>query len=68
LFEALRRRRKEIADELDLPPYVIFHDATLMQLAEHRPTTEAAMLGINGVGAVKLERYGKAFLEIIAAE
>ena len=68
LFEALRKRRKEIADELDLPPYVIFHDATLMQLAEHRPTTEAAMLGINGIGAVKLERYGKAFLEVIAAE
>jgi ATP-dependent DNA helicase RecQ len=68
LFEALRERRKEIADELELPPYVIFHDATLMQMAEHRPTTEAAMLSINGVGAVKLERYGKAFLEVIAAE
>ena len=67
LFEALRERRKEIAVELDLPPYVIFHDATLRQLAEHRPATEADMLSINGVGAVKLERYGKAFLEIIAA-
>ncbi len=68
LFEALRKRRKEIADQLDLPPYVIFHDATLMQLAEHRPTTEAALLSINGVGEVKLQRYGKAFLEVIAAE
>jgi ATP-dependent DNA helicase RecQ len=67
LFEALRKRRKEIADQLDLPPYVIFHDATLMQMAEVRPTTESAMLDINGIGAVKLERYGKAFLEIIAA-
>jgi len=67
LFEALRKRRKEIADQLDLPPYVIFHDATLMQMAEHRPTTEAALLSINGVGAVKLERYGKAFLEVLAA-
>ncbi len=67
LFEVLRTRRKEIADQLDLPPYVIFHDATLMQMAEHRPTTEAALLSINGVGAVKLQRYGKAFLEVIAA-
>ena len=67
LFEALRTRRKEIAEELDLPPYVIFHDTTLMQMAEHRPTTDAALLSINGVGEAKLERYGKAFLEVIAA-
>ena len=68
LFEALRERRKEIADQQEVPPYVIFHDSTLMQMAEHRPTTEAALLSINGVGKVKLERYGQAFLEIIAAE
>jgi len=67
LFEALRMRRKEIADEHDLPPYVIFHDKTLMQMAEHRPTTEADLLSINGVGEAKLARYGKAFLDIIAA-
>jgi len=68
LFEALRKRRKEIADRLDLPPYVIFHDATLQQMAEHRPKTEAELLSINGVGEAKLERYGDAFLEIITAE
>ena len=68
LFEALRKCRKEIADQLDVPPYVIFHDATLMQMAEQRPPTEAAMLSINGVGPVKFERYGKAFLDVIAAE
>ena len=67
LFEALRMRRKEIADGLDLPPYVIFHDATLRQMAEYRPKTEADLLSINGVGEAKLERYGKAFLEVIAA-
>jgi len=50
-----------------VPPYVIFHDATLKQMAEHRPMTEAALLSINGVGAAKLARYGKAFLEVIAA-
>ena len=67
LFDALRRRRKEIADRLDLPPYVIFHDATLMQMAEHRPQTEADLLTISGVGEAKLERYGGEFLEVIAA-
>ena len=66
LFEALRERRKEIADGLDLPPYVIFHDATLRQMAEIRPRTEAEFLSINGVGEAKLERYGHAFLEVIA--
>ena len=67
LFEALRKRRKEIAEHHDLPPYVIFPDTTLRQMAEQRPTTEAGLLGISGVGEVKLERYGKAFLEVIAA-
>jgi ATP-dependent DNA helicase RecQ len=67
LFEALRARRKAIADRLDLPPYVIFHDATLRQMAEHRPQTEAEMLSISGVGEAKLERYGSEFLEVIGA-
>ena len=67
LFEALRARRKEIADRLDLPPYVIFHDATLKQMAEHRPTNETELLSISGVGEAKLERYGSEFLEVIAA-
>ena len=68
LFEALRACRKAIADRLDLPPYVIFHDATLREMAEHRPRTEADLLGINGVGESKLKRYGKAFLEVIDEE
>ena len=67
LFEALRQRRKEIAERLDLPPYVIFHDATLRHMAEFRPKTEAELLSINGVGKAKLERYGREFLELIAA-
>ncbi len=66
LFEALRARRKEIADEHDLPPYVIFHDATLKQMAEHRPGNEAELLTISGVGEAKLERYGSEFLAVIA--
>jgi len=67
LFEALRERRKQIADRLDLPPYVIFHDATLRQMAEVRPKTEVDLLSINGLGEAKLERYGQEFLEVIAA-
>ena len=67
LFDALRKGRKEIAERLDLPPYMIFHDATLKQMAEYRPKTEADLLSINGVGEAKLGRYGKDFLEIIAA-
>lgn len=68
LFEALRQRRKEIADQMDVPPYVIFHDATLLQMAEHRPASESALLSINGVGQAKLERYGKDFLKTIASK
>jgi ATP-dependent DNA helicase RecQ len=67
LFDALRTRRKEIADRLDLPPYVIFHDATLKQMAEHRPATGVELLTISGVGEAKLERYGSEFLEVISA-
>jgi len=67
LFEALRTRRKEIADRLDLPPYVIFHDATLKQMAEHRPKSDDELLSISGVGEAKLERYGSEFLEVITA-
>jgi len=65
LWDALRECRKELAKEHDVPPYVIFHDATLMQMMEYRPTNADAMLGINGVGPSKLDRYGDAFLEVI---
>ena len=67
LWEALRDRRRELAEEQGVPPYVIFHDATLKQMAEHRPQTEADLLSINGVGEAKLARYGSEFLEVIAA-
>jgi len=65
LWDALRECRKELAKEHDVPPYVIFHDATLMQMMEYRPANPDAMLGISGVGPNKLERYGEAFLEVI---
>jgi ATP-dependent DNA helicase RecQ len=65
LWDALRECRKEIATERNVPPYVIFHDATLMQMMEYRPVNRSAMLEINGVGPRKLEQYGEAFLEVI---
>jgi ATP-dependent DNA helicase RecQ len=65
LWDDLKRCRKLLADEQGVPPYVIFHDATLMEMMEYRPRTEQQLLSINGVGQAKLERYGKAFLEVI---
>jgi ATP-dependent DNA helicase RecQ len=65
LFEALRMARRDIALEAGVPPYVIFHDATLREMAIARPATAAAMAKISGVGASKLDAYGDAFLAII---
>ena len=67
LFEALRARRREIAAAAGLPPYVVFHDSTLRAMAEARPASLHALGRVSGVGAAKLERYGEAFLEVIAA-
>jgi ATP-dependent DNA helicase RecQ len=66
LFEALRECRKQLADENDVPPYVIFHDATLKQMAADKPQSDEALMEISGVGQTKLERYGPAFLDVIA--
>ena len=49
-----------------MPPYVIFHDATLKEFVRMRPSTREAMLEVHGVGQAKLERYGDAFLQVIA--
>ncbi|MBB4009994.1 DNA helicase RecQ [Allorhizobium taibaishanense] len=67
LFEALRRQRMAIAKELEVPPYVVFPDTTLVAFATERPNSRQALLGISGVGQSKLERYGDAFLEVILA-
>jgi len=65
LWEALRECRRRIAAEQGLPPYVIFHDATLLAMVEHRPESAGEMLALSGVGKTKLERYGTEFLELI---
>jgi ATP-dependent DNA helicase RecQ len=65
LFEALRARRRALAAAAGVPPYVVFHDSTLREIAAAKPTSLAALAGIGGVGAAKLERYGEAFVEVV---
>ena len=65
LFEALRLRRKRLADAEGVPPYVIFGDATLAEMAAKMPTDEAALLAVSGVGKHKLQRFGGEFIDEI---
>ena len=67
LWDALRGLRLELARAQSVPPYVIFHDSTLLAMAERRPRTLIEMGDIPGVGATKLARYGETFLQAIAA-
>jgi ATP-dependent DNA helicase RecQ len=66
LFERLRALRKRLADEHGLPPYVVFHDATLREMAERRPLNLTQFADIPGVGQAKLARYGDHFIAAIA--
>nr|WP_086938353.1 ATP-dependent DNA helicase RecQ [Thaumasiovibrio occultus] len=65
LFAKLRQLRKTIADEEDIPPYVVFNDASLMEMAEMLPTSHAEFMAVSGVGQRKLERFGDPFLDVI---
>ncbi len=65
LFVRLKHLRKVLAEENDVPPYVVFSDATLVDMASKLPTSTDAMLDISGVGNTKLERYGTAFMQLI---
>ncbi len=65
LFEALRAWRRDEAARQHVPPYVIYHDATLAEIATRRPQSLAALGAVNGVGVGKLERYGEAVLGIV---
>ncbi len=67
LFDRLRRLRKELAERSGVPPFVIFHDRTLAEMAGRQPLTESQLLSISGVGEAKCQRYGPAFLEAIAS-
>jgi ATP-dependent DNA helicase RecQ len=66
LFEALRETRRRIAAEAGVPPYVIFHDSTLHEIAERKPADLNELAQVQGVGATKLERYGEAMLAALS--
>ncbi|MFY9489073.1 MAG: DNA helicase RecQ [Solirubrobacterales bacterium] len=68
IYERLREWRRAQAEERAVPAYVIFHDATLREIASTRPTSIADLEGIKGVGAAKLENFGQALIELSAAE
>lgn len=65
LFQALRARRLDLAKEQGVPPYVIFHDATLVEIAKAKPGTLTALGELPGIGASKLDRYGREFLAVV---
>ncbi|WP_029004524.1 DNA helicase RecQ [Azorhizobium doebereinerae] len=67
LYQKLRALRLELARAQSVPPYVIFHDATLMEIVRVRPRSLAALGDVSGVGEAKLERYGPVFLEAVRA-
>jgi ATP-dependent DNA helicase RecQ len=66
LWQTLREVRLQLARQQGVPPYVIFHDATLREMLQRRPQTLAQLAGISGVGTAKLERYGAAFVAVFA--
>jgi ATP-dependent DNA helicase RecQ len=68
LFERLRVLRRRLADAEGKPAYIIFSDAVLRDMAQKRPKSEAQLLRVSGVGVAKLERYGKAFLELLRGD
>lgn len=65
LFEKLRAKRMELAKAQGVPPYVIFHDKTLVEMATRSPRSFVELAAIPGIGAAKLGRYGEAFLKVI---
>ena len=65
MWEKLRALRMSISKELDIPPFVVFHDSTLAEMVEEKPTTRQALLQITGVGEQKADKYGEQFLEAL---
>ena len=66
LFEELRGLRRRLADEQNVPAYIVFSDAALAEMSARKPQTHAELLEVTGVGQAKLERYGDTFLAVIA--
>jgi ATP-dependent DNA helicase RecQ len=65
LFDALRARRRELADEAGVPAYIVFGDRVLLEMVARRPQTRRELLQVPGVGEAKLDKYGDDFLEVI---
>lgn len=65
LWNALKACRKALAEKLEIAPYLIFHDATLMEMMETRPSNSAQLLEISGVGKAKLDKFGESFLDVL---
>jgi len=68
LWLALKAKRLELAREQEVPPYVIFHDSTLLDIHSRRPTTLTEMAQVSGVGQAKLDKYGYVFLQVVAEQ
>jgi ATP-dependent DNA helicase RecQ len=68
LLGRLKALRKRLAEEKGVPAFVVFSDATLLEMIARRPASDVELLGVSGVGPVKLERYGQAFLEVLREE
>ena len=67
IFDELRKLRKTLADERNVPAYVVFSDATLLQMAQKKPQSEADLLDISGVGPKKVAAYGAQFVSLLRA-
>ena len=67
LLAALKSWRREQARQQGVPPYVVFHDRTLVELASRRPGSLSELAGVSGIGTAKQERYGAALLEVLTA-
>jgi ATP-dependent DNA helicase RecQ len=65
LWDILRKVRKQLAEEHGVPPYVVFHDATLVEMVRRKPTSASTLLSLSGVGKSKLEKFGQPFLDAI---
>jgi ATP-dependent DNA helicase RecQ len=65
LWDALRDCRKRLAEEHNVPPYVVFHDATLKEMLQQKPMSRMDLLTITGVGQSKLEKFGNDFIDVI---
>jgi ATP-dependent DNA helicase RecQ len=66
LFDALREARRKLAAEAGVPPYVVFHDSTLREIAERKPRDLNELAQVQGIGAAKLDRYGQAMLDVLS--